>query len=48
MWYRLAVSFVIVSYSPSGVVATVREQVAALRSLAAFLARDATDLDLGC
>ena len=48
VWCRLAVSFVIVSCSPGGVVATVREQAAALGSLAAFLARDAADLDLGC
>ena len=38
-------AFVIVSYSPGGVVATVREQVASLGSSVAFAGRGAGDLD---
>jgi len=48
VWCHLAVSFVIVSCSPGGVMATVREKATALGLLAAFPAHDATDLDLGC
>jgi hypothetical protein len=47
VWCGLATSFVIVSCSPGGVVATVREQAAALGSLVAFSGRDAADLDPG-
>jgi hypothetical protein len=47
VWCGLAASFIIVSCSPGGVVATVREQAAALGSLVAFSGRDAADLDPG-
>ena len=42
----LVVAFIIASCSPGGVVATVREQVAAPGSLAAFAGCDADGLDL--
>ena len=43
----LAVAFVIVSCSPGGVVAIVREQVAAPGSLVAFAGRSVDGLDPG-
>jgi hypothetical protein len=45
VWCGLAVAFVIVSCSPSGIVVTVREQVAVLRSWVAFLGHSIADLD---